>query len=151
MSQSQLIESYYNDGYVYCLLTRITDPNSKTQLVKIGKTTMKTCDSEHQVINKLMRRYNTYYPEYDVLYFKRTGNCHKAEKQIFRNLKKLHYKREMYLYDPDKIKKAFDNACVRFPNIQDQLTKLNINQISNTNIAIRNLEVNNDQINKSNE
>jgi hypothetical protein len=140
MEQSQLISSYYNDGYIYCLLTRIFDPVSKKQLVKIGKTKMKTQDTEKQVIKRLLARYNTYYPEYDVLHFIRTGNCHLAEKQIFRNLKDLHYKKEIYIYDKRQIQRAFDVANKCYPNTQEQLLKLNIDQITSTNETIRDLE-----------
>mgnify|MGYP000061542609 CR=1 FL=1 len=50
MQQSQLINSYYNDGYVYCLLTRMRDPVSKKQLVKIGKTKI------HQIVTQIKQK-----------------------------------------------------------------------------------------------
>ena len=140
MDQSQLISSYYNDGYVYCLLTRMFDPVSKKQLVKIGKTKMKTQDTEKQVIKRLLTRYNTYYPEYDVLHFIRTGNCHLAEKHVFKNLKKLHYKKEIYIYDKRQIQRAFNVANKCYPNAQEQLLELNVDQITIANETIRNLE-----------
>ena len=140
MQQSQLINSYYNDGYVYCLLTRMQDPVSKKQLVKIGKTKMKIENTEKQVVKKLLARYNTYYPEYDVLHFIRTGNCHLAEKQVFKFLKKLHYKKEIYIYDKKQIQSAFDMINKCFPNAQQQLLKLNVEQITTTNETIRALE-----------
>ena len=140
MDQSQLISSYYNDGYVYCLLTRMFDPVSKKQLVKIGKTKMKTQDTENQVIKRLLTRYNTYYPEYDVLHFIRTGNCHLAEKHIFKNLKKFHYKKEIYVYDKKQIQRAFDIAKRSYPNAQEQLLELDVDQLTTANETIRNLE-----------
>ena len=140
MDQSQLISSYYNDGYVYCLLTRMFDPVSKKQLVKIGKTKMKTQDTENQVIKRLLTRYNTYYPEYDVLHFIRTGNCHLAEKNIFKNLKKFHYKKEIYVYDKKQIQRAFDIAKRSYPNAQEQLLELDVDQLTTANETIRNLE-----------
>jgi hypothetical protein len=154
MSSLRLIESYYNDGYVYCLLTRIEDPNSKKQLVKIGKTKMKVEDDEIKVKKKLLSRYNTYYPDYDVLYFIRTGNCHKAERYIFKTLKCLHYKKELYLYDKKKLDKVFSIINKYFPNTQKQLLEFgldknetkgcvlddHIQQITNTNVIIRCLE-----------
>ena len=140
MDQSQLISSYYNDGYVYCLLTRMSDPVSKNPLVKIGKTKMKTQDTENQVIKRLLTRYNTYYPEYDMLHFIRTGNCHLAEKHIFKNLKKFHYKKEIYIYDKKQIQRAFDIANKCFPNAQEQLLELNVDQLTTANETIRNLE-----------
>ena len=140
MEQSRLINSYYNDGYVYCLLTRMSDPVSKKQLVKIGKTKMKTQDTENQVIKRLLTRYNTYYPEYDVLHFIRTGNCHLAEKHIFKNLKKFHYKKEIYVYDKKQIQRAFDIAKRSYPNAQEQLLELDVDQLTTANETIRNLE-----------
>lgn len=140
MKQSRLINSYYNDGYVYCLLTRMSDPVSKKQLVKIGKTKMKTQDTENQVIKRLLTRYNTYYPEYDVLHFIRTGNCHLAEKHIFKNLKKFHYKKEIYVYDKKQIQRAFDIAKRSYPNAQEQLLELDVDQLTTANETIRNLE-----------
>lgn len=137
---NRLIDSYYNEGYVYCLLTRLRDPTSKKQLVKIGKTKMKTEDDEIKVKRKLLSRYNTYYPDYDVLYFIRTSNCHRAEKYIFKNLKCIHYKKEMYLYDKTKINSIFTTINKSFPNIQTQLLQLDIDQITTTNVIIRNLE-----------
>jgi hypothetical protein len=116
------------------------DPVSKKQLVKIGKTRMKTQDTEKQVIKKLLTRYNTYYPEYDVLHFIRTGNCHLAEKHIFKNLKKLHYKKEIYIYDKRQIQRAFNVANRCYPNAQEQLLELNVNQITIANETIRSLE-----------
>lgn len=140
MQQSKLISSYYNDGYVYCLLTRMRDPVSKKQLVKIGKTKMKIQDTENQVVKRLLSRYNTYYPEYDVIHFIRTGNCHLAEKHVFKNLKKLHYKKEIYIFDKKQIQKAFDITNKCFPNAQEQLLELNVDQITTANETIRNLE-----------
>jgi|LakMenE18May11ns_1017448.scaffolds.fasta_scaffold9954569_5 hypothetical protein len=143
MQQSQLINSYYNDGYVYCLLTRMQDPVSKKPLVKIGKTKMKIENTEKQVVKKLLSRYNTYYPEYDVVHFIRTGNCHLAEKHVFKNLKKLHYKKEIYIYDKKQIQTAFDMINKCFPNAQQQLLKLNVEQITTTNETIRAFETKN--------
>jgi hypothetical protein len=118
----------------------MSDPVSKKQLVKIGKTKMKTQDTENQVIKRLLTRYNTYYPEYDVLHFIRTGNCHLAEKHIFKNLKKFHYKKEIYVYDKKQIQRAFDIAKRSYPNAQEQLLELDVDQLTTANETIRNLE-----------
>lgn len=137
----KLVDSYYNDGYIYCLSTglKVND----VPLVKIGKIGMKVNDTEQQVINKLLRRYNTYYPNYEVIHFIRVGNCHKAELSVFELLKDtgLHYKREIY-YNNNKISEVFDNIKEEFPSIQEQLLKSNSTITSNLNNIIRKLENN---------
>ena len=137
----KLVDSYYNDGYIYCLSTglKVND----ISLVKIGKIGMKVNDTEQQVINKLLRRYNTYYPDYDVLQFVRVGNCHKAELSVFELLKDtgLHYKREIY-YNNNKISEVFDNIREEYPSIQEQLLKSDSITISSLNNTIRKLENN---------
>ena len=137
----KLLDSYYNDGYIYCLSTglKVND----VPLAKIGKIGMKVNDTEQQVINKLLRRYNTYYPDYEVIQFIRVGNCHKAELSVFELLKDtgLHYKREIY-YNNNKISEVFDNIKEEFPSIQEQLLKSNSTTTSNLNNIIRKLENN---------
>jgi hypothetical protein len=137
----ELLDSYYNDGYIYCLSTglKVND----VPLVKIGKIGMKVNDTEQQVINKLLRRYNTYYPDYDVIQFVRVGNFHKAELSVFQLLKDtgLHYKREIY-YNNDIISDVFDNIREEYPNIQEQLLKSDSTTISTLNNKIRTLENN---------
>ena len=136
MTADELLESYDNDGYVYCLMTGLNKVNSMS-LVKIGKIGMKKNETEQQVIDKLLRRYNTYYPDYEVVNFMRTGNCHKAELSIFESLKHLHYRREIYTYMFEDIKTAFDKAGMEYPNIQEQLEKADISVISELNKKIR--------------
>jgi hypothetical protein len=138
---NKLVESYYNDGYIYCLSTGLKA--NDIPLVKIGKIGMKVNDTEQQVINKLLRRYNTYYPDYDVIQFVRVGNFHKAELSVFQLLKDtgLHYKREIY-YNNDIISDVFDNIREEYPNIQEQLLKSDSTTISTLNNKIRTLENN---------
>jgi chitinase len=136
MEENKIINSYYNDGYVYCLLTPIYSSNNK--LAKIGKIEMKRSDTEQQVINKLIRRYNTYYSDkYEIIHFERVGNCHDAEKMIFNILNNLHYKRELYKYDEDKMSNAFDIMTDEYPCIQKLLCKTGISILSNTNKILR--------------
>jgi hypothetical protein len=138
----KLVDSYYNDGYIYCLSTglKVND----ISLVKIGKIGMKVNDTEQQVINKLLRRYNTYYPDYEVIQFVRVGNCHKAELSVFELLKDtgLHYKREIYYNNHNIISNVFDNIREDYPSIQDQLLKSDSITISTLNNTIRKLENN---------
>jgi hypothetical protein len=137
----KLVDSYYNDGYIYCLSTGLKA--NDISLVKIGKIGMKVNDTEQQVINKLLRRYNTYYPDYEVIQFVRVGNCHKAELSVFELLKDtgLHYKREIY-YNNNKISEVFDNISKEYPSIQDQLLKSDSITISSLNNKLRKLENN---------
>lgn len=135
---ADLINSYLNDGFIYCILTNLK--NREIPLVKIGKIEIKRQDTEEQVYNKLLRRYNTYYPEYSVIHFKRTGNCHLAEVLVFKELKELHYTKEMYLFNESEIQEAFIKASDRYPCVDELLkTCYNINVLNNTNELMRKL------------
>jgi hypothetical protein len=139
MTANELLESYDNDGYVYCIL--LPEPISAMSLVKIGKIGMKKNESEQQVIDKLLRRYNTYYPDYEVVHFMRTGNYHKAELSIFESLKHLHYRREIYTYVFEDIKIAFEKAGIEYPSIQENLEKADISVISELNKKLRGRDI----------
>lgn len=136
-----LKESFYNDGFVYCILTNLK--GHERNLVKIGKIEMRRLDTEQQVLDKLVRRYNTYYPDYEILDFMRTGNCHKAETNIFERLKLkgLHYKRELFFHEQELIKEAFDIACEKYPNIQDLLEKTPVTILTSFNNNLREKEM----------
>lgn len=137
--ENKIIDSYYNDGYVYCLLTPLYAMGH--QLVKIGKIEMKRNETDQQVINKLIRRYNTYYSDkYDILHFERVGNCHDAEKRIFDILNTLNYKREIYMYNDKKISDAFEVITNEYPCIQKLLCNSDVNILSNTNKRLRQLK-----------
>ena len=123
-----------------CLLTGLN--HSDVPLVKIGKIEMKRNDTEQQVLNKLLRRYNTYYPDYDVIQFVRVGNCHKAELYVFELMKEHHYKREIYYYNKDMISNVFEKMCNEYPSIQDQLLYTDTSIVSLLNSTIRQLENN---------
>lgn len=143
MTADELLESYDNDGYVYCIMTGLNIRSytvlelNFVPLVKIGKIGMKKNETEQQVLDKLIRRYNTYYPDFEVIHFMRTGNCHKAELSIFDSLKHCNYKREIYTYDFDSIQQAFEKASQEFPNIQDQLEKADVQVVSELNQKLR--------------
>lgn len=141
---TNIVNSYYNDGYVYCILTGMYVKSHNLMvpppLVKIGKVEMKKNETEQQVVNKLVRRYNTYYPDYEIIQFLRTGDCHKAEEYIFELLKPLHYKREIYVYSYEHIIEAFEKASIKYPNIQDLLEKEDIKNVINANRIIRDME-----------
>lgn len=131
MTPDDVIESYDNDGYIYCIMPM------KLNVVKIGKIGMKKNETEQQVIDKLIRRYNTYYPDFEILYFLRTGNCHKAELDIFESLKHLQYKREIYNYKEEDIKEAFKKAGEEYPSIQDIIEKMDVDILCKVNRILR--------------
>lgn len=133
-----LLDGYENDGFVYCLSIPV---NSGQKRVKIGKTSMKQNKDEQQVLDALMRRYNTYYgaENYEVEHFVRVGNCTKAEAFIFAELEEHWIEREMYEHDKVRISKAFDDVCEAFPNINEIIQKMDINELSKANIMNRNL------------
>ena len=101
---------------------------------------MKKNETEQQVLDKLIRRYNTYYPDFEVIQFMRTGNCHKAELSIFESLKHLHYRREIYTYKFDDISMAFEKALKEYPSIQDRLEKADVSVVSDFNKKLRDLK-----------
>lgn len=134
--ESKILDSYYNDGYVYCFLSGLTNVNNKN-LVKIGKTQFKATDTEQQTMNGLLRRYSTYYPDFEVIHFLRVGNCHLAELKLFELLKNLHYHKEHYIFDKDLVNNAFNQVSTEFPNIQDLITSVDINTSTRINKIIR--------------
>jgi len=136
-----IINSYYNDGYIYCLKTPLYSSNEN--LVKIGKISMKKKETEQQIVDKLIRRYSTYYSDnFEIIYFKRVGNCHEAEKEIFNVLKNIHYKKEMYLYKQKQISSAFDTISAEYPCLQTLLNKVDVYTLSSINKTLRQLESN---------
>ena len=147
VTEDELLDSYENDGYVYCIMTGLNIRSytvlelNFVSLVKIGKIGMKRNETEQQVLDKLVRRYNTYYPDCEVIQFMRTGNCHKAEVSIFESLKHLHYKREIYTYKFEDIQDAFEKAAKEYPNIQEILEKADVKVVSDFNKKLRDLKI----------
>ena len=125
---NKLVDCYMNDGFVYCIKTNMTSLDK--QLVKIGKIGMKMQETEDQVYEKLLRRYNTYYTDYDVLHFKRTGNCHEAEKYIFQLLQNYNHVKEHYYYNEKIINDAFENMSNKYQCIDTLLKKIDISDMS---------------------
>jgi len=83
-----------NDGFIYCINFNFDNK----QVIKIGLTKLHKNDTILKCKNKLKSRYNTYYPNYELLYFKRVNNVIKAEEYIKKQLKNYHLKNELYLY-----------------------------------------------------
>ena len=133
MNIEKIIDGYQNDGYVYCInMNSFIEGN---QIVKIGKTIMK--DTEEITLNTLLSRYSTYHPNCIIYKFVRVTNCHKAEVEIFKILKGIHYKKEHFYFDEDKINIAFNFIKMQYPDINTIVSKLDINTVSNLNKHIR--------------
>lgn len=137
MQLDRLLTSFENDGYIYCLSIPVRSMGRK--LVKLGKIGMKRNDTEQQVLNKLLRRYNTYYGEhYDVIHFERVGNCHAAEKYLFDELTCIKCDREMYYYDVTMLSNAFEEVCKLYPSIQKLLCDSDLETLFELNEYLRN-------------
>jgi hypothetical protein len=133
MDIKQAIDGYHNDGYVYCIKTG-NHINGK-QIVKIGKTVMK--ESEYVTLSTLLNRYSTYHPNCIIYKSVRVSNCHKAEVDIFNILKDIHYKKEHFYFDENKIEQAFDLIKTSYPDINTVVSNSDIVTVSNLNKQIR--------------
>jgi hypothetical protein len=140
MSLSEnLTSAYLNDGFIYCILTKLKHNN--IPLVKIGKIGMKVNEDEDIVNQKLISRYNTYYPGYYIIHFQRSGNHHLAEKFVFENLKSIHHSKEMYYFDEYRIQYAFKNAQDLYPSVEKLLqTCYDLDILNRTNRDIREIK-----------
>lgn len=133
-----IYENYLNDGYLYCIKTNMDGKD----VVKIGKTSMKLKDDEDDVITKLQRRYNTYYPQYDMLYFVRVFDHNTAERELFQKIidLKLKDRCELFEYDRERIDVAFGEITEKFPSIHDLINKLEPEELTSLNEKIRKIE-----------
>jgi hypothetical protein len=119
-----------NDGFIYCINFNFDNK----QVIKIGLTKLCKNDTILQCKNKLKSRYNTYYPNYELLYFKRVSNVIKAEKYVKKELKKYHLKNELYLYKNKRyVKTCFNKLDKLYININDYIKQLNINELTELN------------------
>lgn len=124
--QEELIDSYINDGYIYCILPK---SNDKPPVVKIGKT---ICEKN------LLARYSTYLPGCSILLCKRTGNLHLAEKMVFKELTSIHYENEWFHFNEDKIESAFKKAIDKYPSVETLLNSCyDLNLLNRANRDIR--------------
>lgn len=131
----QLIAAYDNDGFLYCILTNFNDQN----VVKVGKVSMKTQDSDDVVITKLHHRYNTYYPKYEMLYFIRVQQVHKAERFLMSHITDLKLKDrvELYSYNAQRITDAFKKTKTCFPCIATMIAELTPEELTSVNKFMR--------------
>lgn len=133
--ETLLKSGYKNDGYIYCIDPGIVVENR--HVVKIGKISMKLEETEIDIENKLASRYGTYYPDYDLLYFERVNDCHVAEKELFKELGDIRYKKEMFYKDLDRIEKGFNMIRLRYPDIDKYIIELDTNDLNKINGEIR--------------
>lgn len=139
MDIKQAIDGYHNDGYVYCIKTG-NHINGK-QIVKIGKTVMK--ESEEITLSNLLNRYSTYYPNCIIYKSVRVSNHHDAEKYIFEILRDIHYKKEHFYFDENKIEQAFNFIKTSYPDINTTVINSDIDTVSYLNKQIRHQMKNN--------
>ena len=132
---SKLESLIQNDGFIYCIRTNLK--YEEKDIVKIGKTKFGNKKRFCEVKNHIMQRYGTYYPNCSILHLQRVGDHHKAEKMIFRLLKKYHLKKEMYYFDRNSINIAFKKITKKYPNIDSYLHKRNIRDLTKINVKRR--------------
>jgi len=133
--QNLLKDGYVNDGFIYCIDPYININGKK--IVKIGKIAMKINDTYDSVLKRLSSRYNTYYPNKEIIYFERVNNCHKAERYLFSLIDSLKYKRELFYYDNIKIKCAFNKMNKIYPDMKLIIKKLSVKTLTKINIELR--------------
>lgn len=126
-----LVNSYLNDGYIYCIHVK------GSETVKIGKTTMNSKYNEEEVLSKLLNRYSTYYPDCYILNYIRVGNYHKAEVTIFNLLDHLHSNKEHFQFNETEITNAFNIIKELYPDVNSLVKNTNINLLAKTNIILR--------------
>jgi len=138
MSMNIILDNYTNDGYLYCIKTNLDGKD----IVKIGKTGMKMKDSEDHVITKLHRRYNTYYPSYEMLYLIRVNNHNEAERKLFSMLShlRLDEKHEIFYYEQMEIDRVFGIIKAMYPCIDSLIKELNVDDLTVLNNIIRERE-----------
>lgn len=139
MNIEKAIDGYQNDGYVYCIKT--DNQINGNQIVKIGKIGMR--ESEESTLSTLLNRYSTYHPNCIIYKTVRVSNCHKAEKYIFEILSDIHYKKEHFYFDENKIEQAFDLIKTSYPDINTTVINSDIDTVSNLNKQIRHQMKNN--------
>lgn len=138
-----LSDNYKEDGFIYCIRTGLKVENK--EIVKCGRVEMKREENEIDVVEKVLRRYNTYYTDCEIIHWKRVGNNKKAEKRLFEKLKELHYEKEKFIYD-DKIENIFNEVEKEFPCIENILEKVSIENQTLLNRIIRQKEGSNNSI-----
>lgn len=121
------------DGFIYCI--SINFDNKK--VIKIGLTKLLKNDSCNKCKMKLKTRYNTYYPNYDLVYFKRVNNVISAENFIKQKLKKYHLKNELYLYNKRIVKSVFNDLDTHFLNINEHIKTLSTTELTKLNQHLR--------------
>lgn len=138
----QLKDAINFDGFIYCIIDDkeeinvSTEEKHNTKTCKIGKTKMK--DSSESTLQELLRRYSTYWPDCKIYKYIRVSNRHEAEKNIFKMLKKLHYKKEIFYWNEKVINDAFNEIELKYPNnINEIIKKLDSKTLNQLNRNLR--------------
>lgn len=134
-------KNYKKDGFIYCIDNGMKIKGMK--VVKCGRIRMKRDEDEWMVVEKLLKRYNTYYINCELLQWKRVGNNIDAERKLFSILSSLHYEKEKYIYEKNTIDKAFKQVEDEFPTIESIITKMSIQKQTQLNEHIRQVEKHN--------
>jgi len=135
VSMSKIESLIKNDGFIYCIRTNLKYDNR--DIVKIGKTKFGNKKSKKEVESHIMQRYGTYYPYCNILHLQRVGDHHKAEKMVFKLMKKYHVKKELFYYSDKNIKTAFKKIINKYPNVDSFLHKKNIKYLTKLNVVRR--------------
>jgi hypothetical protein len=132
---SKLNKLIENDGFIYCIKTNLKYADK--DIVKIGKTKFGNKKSKREVENHIMQRYGTYYPDCNILHLQRVGDHHRAEKMIFKLLKRHHVKKEFFYYYDKNINFAFKKIIQKYPNVDVFLNKKNVKDLTKINVIRR--------------
>lgn len=132
-----ITDNYKEDGFIYCINTGIKSGDK--EIVKCGRVEMKQEENEIDVVEKILRRYNTYYTDCEIVHWKRVGNNKLAEKELFRRLKDFHYEKEKFWYDKI-MEKIFEEIELDFPSIENVIGKVTVENQTKLNTRIRNIE-----------
>lgn len=129
--EQQIIDSYRNDGFIYCI--SYGDGSN----IKIGKMQNNICDTLEDSETKLLTRYSTYYPDCKIIKCVRVGNYHNAEREIFNLLREIHYKKEHYFNNKNLINDAFTIIMNKYPDVNQLLLKCNPIEMTRINDYLR--------------
>lgn len=126
-----------NDGFIYCIDTKLTKSGCNQKIIKIGKTQYKNCSKQSVIEDKLLHRYSTYYSNCSLLFCQRVSNHHLAEKYILKELQKLNISNELFYYDKI-VEYEFLILTLKFPNLEDVLSEKTIDELNILNKIRRN-------------
>lgn len=135
-SDKAIVNFEKRGGFLYCLTY---DNNIKNVgYVKIGMTHRKLNETNENVLDRLKKRYHTYYPHVNILKFVKVSDCDKAEKTLFTCLKKYHLTNELYKYNKRAIEQSFNKVLNKYSDLSMILTRLDAVELTKLNQTLRN-------------